>query len=57
MRHPFILQFLGVCEHGPDIFIVTEYLSAGRRHGAARVAEGRAVDAAAVDRHAALPGE
>ncbi len=29
MRHPFILQFLGVCEHGPDIFIVTEYLSAG----------------------------
>lgn len=29
MRHPFILQFLGVCEHGADIFIVTEYLSSG----------------------------
>jgi serine/threonine protein kinase len=29
MRHPFVLQFLGVCEHGPDIYIVTEYLSSG----------------------------
>jgi len=29
LRHPFILQFLGVSTHDGDIYIVTEFLSAG----------------------------
>ena len=29
LRHPFILQFLGVSTHEGDIYIVTEFLSAG----------------------------
>lgn len=29
MRHPNVVQFMGLCRHGTDIFIVTEYIGGG----------------------------
>jgi len=29
MRHPNVVQFMGLCRHGTDIFIVTEYIRGG----------------------------
>jgi len=29
MRHPNVVQFMGLCRHGTDIFIVTEYIPGG----------------------------